>query len=209
MHAKIVVIEGADQVGKETLSKRLVDELTRAGLRVIRVEATKAAHPAGKKLIYSMLESGAAKRHPHLFQFVQFVNRMYFQLFKLPKLTRDREIIFLDRWALSGFVYGKCEGINARLNKFMFSCAKKADLTLVIWGTSYRRVTADDSYEKDIDLQRRVKKEYLSAANAFHGHELVNNERSLDDITESVLHLLRLRGIISRNTWMKIMEITE
>jgi thymidylate kinase len=197
MPAKIVVIEGPDKVGKETVSKRLLADLTKnSEMRVVRLEATKESHPRGRKLIYSMLESGAARRYPNLFQFVQFLNRMYFQFFKLPKLLRDNHIVILDRWALSGYVYGKCEGINAWLNEAMYWCAKKADIVIVLWGTSYRRATADDSYEKDTDLQTRAKQAYYEACVNFPGHTLVHNTCSLDELMPVVMEKLTAYGIL-------------
>jgi thymidylate kinase len=193
---KLVVFEGPDKVGKETQSKRLAAALVELGVKAIRVEPTKESHPRGRKLIYSMLESGAAKRHPNTFQFVQFLNRIYFQVFKLPKLLEENEIVILDRWALSGWVYGSAEGINESLNKWMFNRAKRADVVLVLSGTSYKRKQADDSYERDTDLQSKVRILYRNAGMNWPGHVLVDNHDSIDDVHDSILALLSNMNMI-------------
>lgn len=196
--AKIVVFEGPDKVGKETQSKLTAKVLSERGLSVVRVEPTKESHPRGRKLIYSMLDSGAAKRYPNLFQFVQFLNRMYFQLFKLPRLLKAYDLIILDRWSLSGYVYGKCEGINAWLNGWMFNRAKKADLVIVFYGNSYKRSNVqDDSYEKDTDLQKRVKNLYYHAALHNPDHKLIFNDVSIEEVNARVTDLLRGLGLVS------------
>lgn len=193
---KVIVFEGPDKVGKETQSKLLQANLKREGFNCIRVEPSKEAHPRMKKLIYSMLDSGAAKRWPNLFQFVQFLNKIYFQTFKLPKLLEVYDLVILDRWALSGYVYGGAEGINPILNKWMYNRVRKADLTLVLSGTSYKRSsTTDDSYEKDTDLQAKVKIAYRQVAN-WPGHVLVDNHDSIDDVQDSILALLENLNIV-------------
>ena len=193
---KLIVFEGPDKVGKETQSKRLAAALVELGIKAIRVEPTKESLPRGRKLIYSMLESGAAKRHPNTFQFVQFLNRIYFQVFKLPKLLEENEIVILDRWALSGWVYGSAEGINDSLNKWMFNRAKRADVVLVLSGTSYKRKAADDSYERDTDLQSKVRILYRNAGLNWPNHVLVDNHDSIGDVHDSILALLANMNLI-------------
>jgi thymidylate kinase len=194
---KLVVFEGPDKVGKETQSKLLAQNLKKQGINCIRVEPSKEAHPRLKKLIYSMLETGAAKRHPNTFQFVQFLNKVYFQTFKLPKLMKVYDVVILDRWALSGWIYGDAEGINRSLNKWMFNRVKRADITLVLSGTSYKRsTTTDDSYEKDNDLQAKVRIAYRDVGLNWPGHALVDNHDSIDDVQDSIQALLENLSIV-------------
>ena len=194
---KVIVFEGPDKVGKETQSKRLAVALNDMGVRAVRVEPSKEANPRLKKLIYSMLETGAAKRYPNTFQFVQFLNKIYFQTFKLPKLVRDNEVVILDRWALSGYAYGRAEGISDWLNKWMFNRVKKVDQTLVLYGASYRRDgQADDSYERDTELQKRVKEIYYYAGLHFPNHSIVFNDVPVEKVHERILDKLEEKGLI-------------
>jgi len=194
---KLVVFEGPDKVGKETQSKLLAQNLKKQGVNCIRVEPSKEAHPRLKKLIYSMLDTGAAKRHPNTFQFVQFLNKVYFQTFKLPKLQSVYDVVILDRWALSGYVYGEAEGIKPWLNKWMFNRVKRADITLVLSGASYKRsTTTDDSYEKDNDLQTKVRIRYREVGLNWPGHALVDNHDAIDDVQASIQACLERLNII-------------
>jgi thymidylate kinase len=193
---KLIVFEGADQCGKETQSKLLTNVLRAEGFRVTRVEPTKEGHPRGRKLIYSMLENGSAKRWPNTFQFVQFLNRMYFQVFKLPKLLHENQLVILDRWALSGWVYGAAENVNESFNKWMYNRARKADLVVVQSGASYKRQQVDDSYERDTSLQARVKVAYRDVGLNWPGHALVDNHDAIMDVHNSIRALLENKGII-------------
>lgn len=194
--AKLIVFEGPDKVGKETQSKLLERNLNARGIRTIRVEPTKEAHPQGRKLIYSMLETGSAKQYPNSFQFVQFLNRIYFQTFKLPALLKAYDVVILDRWALSGYVYGQAERISENLNTWMYNRARKADVVLVLSGTSYKRGTADDSYERDTGLQGKVRTAYRNAGKEWPGHALVDNHDSVAEVQASIVALLENLHII-------------
>jgi thymidylate kinase len=193
---KLIVFEGPDKVGKETQSKLMERALHKSGVSVIRVEPTKESHPRGRKLIYGMLESGAAKRWPNTFQFVQFLNRMYFQVFKLPKLLREFDIIILDRWALSGWVYGAAEGINGPLNQWMYNRARQADIVVVLGGTSYKRNRTDDSYERDASLQSKVRTLYHIAGLNWPGHVPVYNNDNILAVHHNVLAVLKNKDIV-------------
>jgi thymidylate kinase len=95
----------------------------------------------------------------------------------------------LDRWSLSGFVYGVAEGINPWLNEWMYNRIKKPDVTLVFYGKSYKRsTTTDDSYEKDATLQAMVKDLYFTwAATHPKDHVLISNEWPIDEVHKRVL----------------------
>lgn len=193
--AKVVVFEGPDKVGKDTQSKLLAGVLQAEKLNVVRVEPTKE-FAYGKKVIYSMLESGSAKKYPNLFQFVQFVNRLYFQWFRLPALMKQYDIILCDRWALSGYIYGKAEGLNEWLVNWMYNRAYKPDLTLVFSGASYRRAAADDSYEKDTNLQAEVKRMYRLMGQILPNHVLIDNQDTVMDVHHKVVAALEEHDIL-------------
>lgn len=195
--AKIIAIEGGDKVGKETQSKLLVAALRVRGYRAIRVEPAKETSATMRKLIYRMLETGAAKRLPNTFQFVQFCNKVVFQTLLLPAMEQVNDFIVVDRWALSGYVYGKAENINPSLNQFMLNRLRRPDLTLVLSGDSYKREGAADSYEKDSALQEEVKQLYWDIGKNWPEHELVNNQGTQDEVTERLLLVLSVWGYVS------------
>lgn len=187
--AKIVVFEGPDKVGKETQSKLLQQMLSTAGYRTLRVEVPTKACPRTHALIYWMLQNGLAKNFPNVFQFVQFLNKWLFQRYVLPDMMKHCDVIIFDRWSLSAIIYGNATGTNKRFNMWLYRRLKKPDITIVFHGKSFRRSTStDDSYEKDTDLQTRVKDAYLEWA-VMHAddHVLVKNDKSVSDIHNSIM----------------------
>jgi thymidylate kinase len=202
--AKLVVVEGHDKSGKFTQSIGLVVELRKHGYSAVRIEPAKETLPAFRKLIYWMLDTGWARRLPNTFQLVQFCNKVFFQLFRLPGWTRNYDFVVLDRWALSGYVYGSVEGVNPWLNEWMFNRLKRADITLILTGTSYQRPEAgDDSYEKDAVLQRNVKEEYwlvgASTEERWSDHVLVSNFGTPGEISQKIVMVLVHEGVLDQS----------
>lgn len=195
--AKIIVIEGPDKVGKETQSKLLLQALADLGKRVIRVEVPTKAAPRTYKLIYWMLKNGWAKRLPNVFQFIQFLNKWFFQRNVLPRLSKDLDYIIFDRWSLSALVYGSATGVNEPLNFWLYNKLRKADTTIVMCEKSFRRSsTQDDSYERDSDLQAKVRNGYRVWAEMNPlDHVLINNEQPVEDVHQDVLIKLAMFGI--------------
>lgn len=195
--AKIVVFEGPDKVGKETQSKLLLEALTEAGYRALRVEVPSKLCPRTYKLIYWMLRNGWAKRLPNFFQFVQFLNKWFFQRAVLPGFLRTLDVVIFDRWSLSAVVYGNATGVNEPFNMWLYRRLRKPDVTVVMCKKSYRRsTTQDDSYEKDSELQQRVRDGYQEWA-VFHAddHVLVNNDQQVKDVHHDILIELAMFGV--------------
>lgn len=188
---KIVAIEGADKVGKQTQTTMLVNTLGRYGDKVKLVEVP-FRDGATHKLIYWMLANGMAKRFPHLFQFVHFVNKFIFQFTYLVWLRLTHDVIVLDRWALSSIVYGDATGVNKLFNRFLYWFLISPDVTIILHGPSFKRdEKADDVYEKDSDLQSAVKSGYYDWANEHpENHELIDNQGAKDEVASRVLMIV-------------------
>lgn len=200
MSGKLIVIEGPDGVGKGTQSRLLVEALTNRGIRAVRAEPTKDSLQRCKKMIYSMLESGSARSHPNTYQMVQFINRAYFSTFRLPELLRNNQLVILDRWSLSGYVYGKCEGVNTYLNELILMFSVNPDLTLILEGCNYTRPNwTDDSYESDSNLQAQVTQEYSRIA-SLPGHLRVDNMGSIQEVHEEIVGILRAKGLLTKGS---------
>lgn len=159
MFAKIICLEGPDSCGKSTQATLLLDHYSNQGLTTSLVKVPyndRVTH----KLIYTMLADGRAKRHPTWFQFIQLVNKLIFQFFVLPFLFVRNDIIILDRWTLSARVYGIASGahrfVTHTLNRLLFTPTVTVLLT-----KKHKRNTQDDSYEADVELQNRVRNQYL------------------------------------------------
>lgn len=197
--SKIVVFEGPDKVGKETQSKLIAELLRSKGARVTRVEVPCRSATWSHALIYWMLRNDLAKRLPNVFQFVQFLNKLSFQLLDLPDLLRNNDVVVLDRWALSAVVYGDATGVNHAFNTWLYNRLLRPDLTVVFAERSYRRSTRqDDSYERDTELQERVRSGYATWA-LLHpdDHALVSNDAPVGAVHAAVMDVFASLGVPS------------
>ena len=158
MTAKIIAIEGADRTGKATQAKMLRDYLLEQGHKVAHFEVP-YDDGVTHKAIYAMLKNGMAKKHPKLFQTVQYLNKRVFQETHLRHLRETMDYIILDRWSLSGLVYGEAEGVPRWYSDALFNNLVKPDCTIVLANAPHVR-EGRDVYEKDTALQAKVRMLY-------------------------------------------------
>jgi thymidylate kinase len=168
----IVAVEGADRVGKATLTKNLKNDLNKHDISTISLEVPvndRITYP----IIYWMLRNKSAKTLPNVFQFVQFLNKFFFQ-FLILFISIFYDVILLDRWKLSSDVYGKVFGASPAFTFILSLFLMNADKTFIVGDKTYSRNEEQDVYEKDTDLQKEVKKLYRK-------HSLRNNHIFLDN----------------------------
>jgi len=202
--SSIIVIEGADMQGKTTQSKMLLQSLYDAGYRTALFEIPYNGGGWSYRAIYWALKNGFAKRHPNVFQVFHFFNKLGFQLFRLPEVERDYNVIVLARWKLSSVVYGEACGTNSWLSRFMYRFLRKPTITFVLDGASYSRPGAPDSYEKDSDLQTRVKAGYREwARKNMWDHVIIDSHGSPQEVSARIVEVLN--GMLPRpNVGMRL-----
>jgi thymidylate kinase len=187
MLATIIVVEGADKMGKQTQTKMIAESLKLFGHKVSLVEVP-VNDNFTHKVIYWMLRNGLARRFSNLFQFVQFMNKFIFQFTGLLKLRLTNDFVVLDRWSLSSIVYGDATGTNKIFNRILYSLLVRPKVTVILHGPSFSRSTIDDVYEKDSKLQNDVKKRYYDWANSHPSrHELIDNQGTKEIVHGRVL----------------------
>jgi len=195
--AKVVCIEGPDRVGKNSQSKALCDYLRFDGKKAVLVEVPiRDGHTY--KIIYWMLQNGLAKSLPRVFQWIQCLNRLVFQTFKLTQLEHDNDYIVFDRWSLSSVVYGQAEGISKQFCENLYRKLRKPDYTIVLLGKSHSH-EAEDAYERDDCLQARVRELYAdwSVANPYKSR-VVDCTKARERVTMEIVTTLKTAGIISK-----------
>lgn len=159
MLCKIIAFEGLDGVGKSTQVKLVKQALERSG-RKVAVAKLPAYETFTGRLIRRMLNDGRALKLPNLFQTVQWIDKLVFQFFVLPKLTRDNDFVLLDRWHASMWAYGLSGGANEWLTNFYVNSIREPHAILVFTGKN-KRGKAEDSYEADRSLQKSVALHYI------------------------------------------------
>ena len=199
MFARLIAFSGADRRGKTTQSKLLVERLSSMGFHTAYVKV-----PCGdgftKRLIYRMLFDGRANRNPNMFQFLNFVNKLLFQLFVLPFMMMRYDAIILDRWTLCSIVYGSCGGASVEFCKFLQLPLIRPDITFVLTGDGFERNGPSDEYEKDDALQQRVARMYDEESRK---HENVGIDAQLGRDAVHGMIMRRVLDLLIERKWMQ------
>ena len=162
LHRRSVLLscEGPDRVGKETQSRKLTDHLTDKGYLVVRAETPYKGLTC--QAIRWMLGNGLAIKWPTLFQLLHHANKLLFQTFVLPRLMSLADVVVLDRWDASEWVYGIASGASKSVVEWCYEQLFKPSWTFVFIGKMKGKPT--DDYEKDCALQARVNELYVKWA---------------------------------------------
>jgi len=152
---RFVAIEASDMMGKSVTSRLLAQKFTDAGLKATCVEPIR-----DNKLIRLMLKTGAALRWPNVFQFLQWFNRVLYEHFTLNKLIETHDVVIVDRWMLSAFVYGHCTNVWKWLLNLTSFKLRRPDVNIVLVGDKHLANKQLDSYERDNELQKEIDLEY-------------------------------------------------
>lgn len=187
---KSLVIEGIDRLGKSLQTNLLINHLRSSGFRVRLI---KSPYNEGftYPVIYWMLRTGWARRVPNVFQLVQFVNKIWFQTFSLPRLLRENDFIIFDRWNISMWAYGLPDGANRPLTEWLLRFISEPDFTIILDGVPH--ITENgDSYESDPKYQNKVRSLYL---NWVVAHPCcvgrVNANQPVQDVFDDILQYLQ------------------
>jgi len=188
--AKFIVIEGPDRVGKATQCKLLHDYFTKSGLKSKVIEVP-VHDNFTYNVIYWMLGNGLAKKFPKIFQVTQHCNRHLFQWQSLKKLDHDYDYLIMDRWSLSTVIYGAASGVNTNFTENLYRMLREPDHTIVLLGKAHQHV-AEDVYEKDTELQLKVKELYRQWAESRPGKTTIidcndSREKIFDNIIDCLL----------------------
>jgi thymidylate kinase len=193
--ARVISLEGSDCVGKTTQARLLLKGLACAGKRVVVLKLPMAQVVTGRA-IYSMLESGAARRHPVLFQLLQLVDKLRLQATCLSDMLASQDYVVFDRWSTSSVVYGRATGVSDRVLRLCESLLVRPDIVIVLAGPGHARDRSNDSYEGSAELQQRVRDEYaVWLGRNKHGVE-VDASGPAAAVSSRIWNVLVARGIV-------------
>jgi thymidylate kinase len=183
--AKIISCEGADGLGKTTQVRILAENLRAEGHRVAIIKLPRYDHLTGK-LILRMLKSGSAVKYPNIFQVVQWLDKILFQVFYLGKLLRENDYVLFDRWHVSMWAYGLAGGANEPLTNRLVSSLRSPDLVLVFHGKS-KRAEKQDAYESDASYQKSVAIHYVLWTCTHASTAIVNADEPKEQVSQEIL----------------------
>jgi len=167
MNGHIIALEGLDQSGKQTQAELLRDRLKQDGHKSRLVAFPDYATSIGEEIARAL--QGEREYGPDVMQLLYIANRYE----RKPDLTRWLDgglILICDRYVASSVAYGEAFGLDpawlAEMQRFL-PPATATILLDIAPATAVKRKSADrDRYERDLELQARVRDSYYRQAKA-------------------------------------------
>ncbi len=193
----LIVFEGPDGVGKTTLAKALVEELTRRGARCEYFSFPGRDPGTLGRLVYEVHHDpgkfGIDHMDPTSLQVLHIAAHLdAIEGRILPTLEEGRTVI-LDRFWWSTFVYGIVGGVDRDSLDAMIALELEswtgAQPTVAFLVTRQSSLQIEDSDERWWEL--RAAYENLGREQASHHPvETIHNEASLDEALDLILRIL-------------------
>jgi dTMP kinase len=185
---KIIVFEGIDKAGKTTQAKLLEKKL---GSKCVRIDFPDYSTPIGKE-IRQFLDG--KRNYPDEVKMMLLSANRWEKKGEIEKMVSKGTTVIMNRYYQSNLVYGISKGLKLDWLLSLDKGLPKADLVIVIDIRPKTLVSRSknvvDTFEKDMELIRRVKKNYRILANKFNWRT-VEGEKSVDEVHGQVLRIVR------------------
>lgn len=185
---KIIVFEGIDKAGKTTQAKLLEKKL---GSKCVRIDFPDYSSPIGKE-IKRFLDG--KRNYPDEVKMILLSANRWEKKSEIEKIVSKGTTVIMNRYYQSNLVYGISKGLKLDWLLSLDKGLPKADLVIVIdirpKTLASRSKNVVDTFEKDLELIRRVKKNYRILANKFNWRT-VEGEKSVDEVHGQVLRIVR------------------
>ena len=185
---KIIVFEGIDKAGKTTQAKLLEKKL---GSKCVRIDFPDYSTPVGKE-IKQFLDG--KRNYPDEVKMMLLSANRWEKKGEIEKMVGKGTTVIMNRYYQSNLVYGISKGLKLDWLLSLDKGLPKADLVIVIdirpKTLVIRSKNVVDTFEKDLELIRRVKKNYRVLANKFNWR-IVEGEKSVDEVHGQVLRIVR------------------
>jgi dTMP kinase len=193
MTGLIIAFEGLDQSGKQTQAELLRDRLKADGHKSRLVSFPDYGTSIGEEIARAL--QGERDYGADVMQLLYIANRYE----RKPDLLRWIEgglILVCDRYTASSVAYGEAFGLDpawlAEVQKFL-PPARLTVLLDIAPETAVERKSVDrDRYERDLDLQSRVRESYLRQS-AAPDWLVVDGQRPKDAVADEVLSAVQSR----------------
>ncbi len=188
MKGKLITVEGADGCGKTTHVKLLADWLRSEGHDVL-VTDEPTDNPIGKVLKSSLRRElelpveaeallFAADRVKHVAEVIR------------PALDAGK-VVIAERYVYSSLAYQSVRGLPMEWIRAINERAPEPDFAVVIdvpVEVAFERIKRSrklDTFEEDLELQRRVRERYLEIAEA-EGLAVVDGRAKIDEVQAKI-----------------------
>ena len=188
----LIVLEGGDGSGKTTQARVLSSALRREGYKV-KPTAEPSRSAAGRLIRRKILHG--KKVSPEVEALLFAADRfLHIESEILPAVT-DGKIVVCDRYMFASFAYQGAQGVDLQWLREINRSAVKPDLALYLdvpAETGMRRIKRKKSVLEELDLQRRVRDEYLKLVEARE-LTLVDATQSITKVSENIMELVMRR----------------
>ncbi|ASJ00201.1 dTMP kinase [Thermococcus gorgonarius] len=196
-----IVLEGIDGAGKSTQAKMLAEWFEKRGYEVVLTK--EPTDTAFGKLIRRLVLTGGREgiidgaRISHEAEALLFAADRAEHVDKLirPSLEAGK-VVISDRYFYSSLAYQWARGLDLEwlidLNRF----AIRPDLAVLLdlpVKESMRRInrrSLKSEFDKIVELQRRVRENYLKLVEMFPEMRIVNAQNSIEDIHNDIVGLI-------------------
>jgi dTMP kinase len=193
MSQSLIVFEGLDQSGKQTQAELLRDWLKKEGHRARLVSFPDYGTSIGEEIARAL--QGERDYGPEVMQLLYVANR-YERKPDLQRWIDGGLILVCDRYLASSIAYGEAQGLDplwlAEIQKFL----PRPSLTFMLDiepETAVQRKAVDrDRYERDLEMQMRVRDSYRRQA-AAEQWVVLDGERSKQAIAADVINAMMSR----------------
>jgi dTMP kinase len=185
---KIIVFEGIDKAGKTTQAKLLEKKL---GSKCVRIDFPDYSTPIGRE-IRQFLDG--KRDYPDEVKMMLLSANRWEKKIKIEKIVAKGTTIIMNRYYQSNLVYGISKGLKLDWLLSLDEGMPGADLVIVIdikpKTLARRSKNVVDTFEKDLGLIRRVKKNYRILGKRFKWR-IVEGENSVDKVHGQVLKIVK------------------
>ena len=190
LRGKLIVVEGIDQAGKQTVCEWLVEELGRRGVSAEQTGFPDYSTPLGKEIAAFL----RAERDfpPEARQLLYAANR-WERASEIRRWLAGGRAVVIDRYSASGVAYGAAQGLDLAWMLEIERGLPLADLTLLLDippdVSIARKTSARDAYETRLDLLARARDAYLMLARG-PGWHVVDANADRETVCQRVLAAL-------------------
>jgi dTMP kinase len=181
-----IAIEGVDAVGKRTQTSLLKSWLRSRGLTT-----RTASFPAYETTIGNEIKKFLAGRvrYPPQARAMLYAANRWEKRAEMDAILSKVDVLIVDRYSGSNLAYGVSSGLDLGWLMNLEAGLLEPDLTLVLDAPLVnlvpRRGNKRDSYEQNIDLQRKARNAYLELAGKF-GWTVINADGGVQKTSRSV-----------------------
>jgi dTMP kinase len=187
---KIIVIEGIDKAGKTTQASLLLKKLK--SHKCMKFDFPDYSTPVGKE-IKQFLDGN--RKYPDEVKMILLSANRWEKKAEIERLIGKGTTIIMNRYYQSNLVYGMSKGLKLSWLLALDDGLPKADLVIVIDIKTKTLINRSkngiiDTFEKDLKLLGKVKKNYRMLAKKFNWH-IINGEKSVNDVNSEVLQIVK------------------